>query len=157
LRGEPEVARRCYLEACLIDPADIDWDHMKDGELLKLKDQLVETFDVNEMLAYEWVPSYAYIQGLFKSKMIRLNDELKKFVDEYLALRKVYSEKPAPELESKLFIRAIVLCDNEPFMKLIKGINFADIRRQMKEMNPSLFSRYIKHIESRNREKGRPS
>jgi len=157
LRGEPEVARRCYLEACLIEPADIDWDHMKDGELLKLKDQLVETFDVNEMLASEWFPSYAYIQGLFKSKMIRLNDELKKFVDEYLALRKVYSEKPAPELESKLFIRAIVLCDNEPFMKLIKGINFADIRRQMKEMNPSLFSRYIKHIESRNREKGRPS
>jgi len=96
-------------------------------------------------------------RGYSNLKMIRLNDELKKFVDEYLALRKVYSEKPAPELESKLFIRAIVLCDNEPFMKLIKGINFADIRRQMKEMNPSLFSRYIKHIESRNREKGRPS
>jgi len=42
-------------------------------------------------------------------------------------------------LESKLFIRAIVLCDNEPFMKLIRGIDFADIRRQMKEMNPSCF------------------
>lgn len=154
LRGEPEVARRCYLEACLIDPADIDWDHMKDRELLKLKGQLVETFDMNETLAFEWFSSYAYIQGFFKSKMIRLNDELKIFVDEYLALRKAYLKEPTPALESKLFIRAIVLCDNEPFMKLIKGINFADIRRQMKEMNPSLFSGYMKHIESKNRQKG---
>jgi len=154
LRGEPDVARRCYLEACLIDPADIDWNHMKDGELLKLKDQLVETFDMNETSAYEWFPSYAYIQGLFKPKMIRLNDELKKFVEEYLALRKAYSKGPTSDLESKLFIRAIVLCDNELFMKLIKGIDFADIRRQMKDMNPSLFSGYMKHIESRNQEKG---
>jgi len=82
------------------------------------------------------------------------DDELKRFVGEYLALRKVYSKEPTPVLGSKLFIRAIVLCDNESFMKLVRGIDFIDIRRQMKEINPSLFSRYMKHIESRNRVKG---
>jgi tetratricopeptide (TPR) repeat protein len=149
LRDEPEVARRCYLEACLINPADIDWDHMKDGNLLKLKDQLVETFDMNETLASEWLPSYACIQGLFKPKMIKFNEELKKFVYEYLALRKTYLKEPTPDLEPRLFIRAIILCDNEPFMKLIKGIDFIDVRRRMKDINPSLFSEYLKYVEKR--------
>ena len=151
--GVPTVARKCYLEACLIDPAHMDWDHVKDKELLKLRDQLIETFDMDNSLAAEWLPSYAYIQGFFKPKAIRLNEELKRFVDEYLVLRKAYLKEPTSDLEAKLFIRAIILCDNEPFMKLVKGIDFIDIRRQMKEMNPSLFSRYMKYIESRNRQK----
>ena len=151
--GDPTVARKCYLEACLINPAHMDWDHVKDKELLKLRDQLIETFDMDNSLAAEWLPNYAYIQGLFKPKAIRLNEELKKFVDEYLALRKAYLKEPTSDLKAKLFIRAIILCDNEPFMKLVKGIDFIDIRRQMKEMNPSLFSRYMKHIESKNRQK----
>lgn len=82
-----------------------------------MKDQLVETLDMDEMLVSEWLPSYAYIQGLFRPKMIRLNDELKKFVDEYLALRKAYSKEPTPDLGAKLFIRAIILCDYEAHRK----------------------------------------
>lgn len=42
LRGETDVARRCYSEACLIDPGGIDWAHMKDGALAELRDQLKE-------------------------------------------------------------------------------------------------------------------
>jgi len=132
----------------------MDWNHVKDNELLKLRDPLIKTSDMDNSLAVEWLPSYAYIQELFKPKAIRLNEELKKFVDEYLALRKAYLKEPTSDLEAKLFIRAIILCDNEPFMKLIRGIDFIDIRRQMEEMNPSLFSRYMKRIESRNRQKG---
>jgi hypothetical protein len=154
LRGDPATARKCYLEACLIGAADIDWGHVKDKEMLNLREQLIETFDMNDTLATEWLPSYAYIGGLFKPKMIRHNEELKKFVDEYLTLWKAYLKEPASNLEPKLFIRAIVLCDNEPFMKLVKGIDFVNIRRQMKEINPSLFSGYMKHIKGRNREKG---
>jgi hypothetical protein len=37
LRGEPIVARRCYREACLIDPAAIDWRHIEDTDLKQLK------------------------------------------------------------------------------------------------------------------------
>lgn len=154
LRGQADIARQCYLEACLNSPSDMDWGHVKDKQLLKLRDQLIETFDMNESLASEWLPSYAYIQGLFKPKAIRLNEELKKFVGEYMALRKAYLKEPTPDLEPKLFIRAIILCDNETFMKLIKGIDFIDVRRQMKDMNSSLFSRYMKYIESRNQHKG---
>ena len=148
LRGDPVVARYCYLEACLISPAEIDWDHVKDKEIRDLREQLIETFDMNKSLATEWLPSYAYIQGLFRPKSIKINEGLKEFVDEYLALKKAYLKEQTSELRAKLFIRGIILCDNEPFLRLIKKIDFVDIRRQMKEMNPSLFSRYMKCIES---------
>jgi len=36
LRGEQKVARRCYREACLIDPVGIDWRHLQDEELKEL-------------------------------------------------------------------------------------------------------------------------
>lgn len=149
-RGDPVVARYCYLEACLIGPAEIDWDHVKDKEIRDLREQLIETFDMNKSLATEWLPSYAYIQGLFRPKSIKINEGLKEFVDEYLSLKKAYLKEQTSELKAKLFIRGIILCDNEPFLRLIKKIDFVDIRRQMKEMNPSLFSRYMKCIESRN-------
>lgn len=37
LRGDTEVARRCYLEACLVNPAGVDWGHVKDEALLSLR------------------------------------------------------------------------------------------------------------------------
>ena len=149
LRKEQDVARRCYLEACLIDPAGIDWGQIKDKELLKRIDHLIKTFDMSKSSATEWFPSYACIQGLFKPKMIKFNEGLQEFVDEYLALQKVYLKEPASNMEPKLFFRAIVLCDNEPFMRLIRGIDFIDIRRRMKDINPSLFSEYLKYVGKR--------
>ena len=153
LRGEPNVARQCYLEACLIGPVNIDWDHMKDSELLKLSDQLVERYNLNNSLAVEWLPSYAYIEGLFKPKMIKLNQGVKEFVDEYLGLRKAFFKEQTPDLKAKLFLRGIILCDNEPLLRFVKRISFVDVRRQMKDMNPALFSRYLKLIEGRNPDK----
>ena len=153
LRGEPDVARQCYLEACLIEPACMDWGHMKDGDLLKLRDLLIEKYNMDNSLDLEWLPSYAYIQGLFKPKTIKLNEGLKEFVEEYLKLQKVYFKEQTSDLKAKLFIRSIVLCDNEPFLKFIKGIDFIDIRRQMKEANPSLFAKYLRNIKSNNRDK----
>jgi len=150
LKGDADVARRCYLEACLIDPAGMDWGHLKDRELVKLRDHLIKTLDMDKSSAVEWLPGYACVRGLFAIKIIRLREELKEFVDEYIALQKAYSREPSPALEARLFIRAIILCDNEPFMKLIKGIDFIDVRRQMKKVNPSLFSEYLKYVENRN-------
>ncbi|MBW2632114.1 MAG: hypothetical protein JRC90_10245 [Deltaproteobacteria bacterium] len=149
LRGEPDVARRCYLEACLIDPAGMDWDHVKDRELVELKDHLIETLDMDELSAVKWMPGYACVRGLFAMKTIRLREEIKGFVDEYIALQKVYYRERSPALEAGLFIRAIILCDNESIMKLVKGINFIDVRRQMKETNPSLFSEYLRYVEGK--------
>ena len=42
LKGDREAARRCYMEACLIDPAAIDWRHIEDSELKQLKEDIEE-------------------------------------------------------------------------------------------------------------------
>jgi tetratricopeptide (TPR) repeat protein len=133
LRGEPgdtSASRQCYLEAYLIDPAGIDWCHLKDSALLELRDQIIEEYNLEDSLVLEWLPSYAYIEEIFKPKTIKLNNGLKEFVDEYLNM---------------------ILCDNEESLKFIKSIDFMDIRRLMKDINPGLFRRYLKWLESRNR------
>jgi len=149
LRGEPEVARRCYLEALLADAGSIDWNYLKDEELANLREELIEAFDMNEPLAAEWLSTHAFIRGLLQSRTLRLREEMKYFVDEYQELRKAYSREPDPRLGAKLFIRSIILCDNEPFIKLIKGIELVEIRKKMKEIDPELFSQYMKCINSR--------
>ena len=149
LQGEKAVAGQCYFEACLIDPDMIDWNHMKDANLAALRNHLMETDEANGSSDAAWLPCHAYLQGLLKPKTIRLKDELKRFVDEYLALRKTYAKQPTPQIEPKMFITAIVLCDNQAVLKLIKGVDFIEIRKHMKELNPSLFARYMKYIEKR--------
>jgi hypothetical protein len=90
-----------------------------------------------------------YIQGLFGPKILKLNEGIKEFVDEYLGLRKAFFKEPTLELRAKLFFRAIILCDNEPVLRFIKRINFIAVRRNMKEFNGVLFSRYLKRVEAR--------
>ncbi len=46
LRGDYEVARRCYREACLIDPAGIDWRHLQDVDLKELKQDILFEYDL---------------------------------------------------------------------------------------------------------------
>ncbi len=149
LRDEPDVARRCYLEALLADAGSIDWNYLKDDELANLRAELVEAFDMNEPLAAEWLPAHAFIRGLLQSKGLRLREEMKRFVDEYQALRKAYSRESEPRLGAKLFIRSIILCDNEAFIKLIKGMELVEIRKKMKEIDSGLFSQYMKCIKNR--------
>ena len=154
LRGDAGVARQCYREACLIDPSSVDWGHVKDTALLELKDQIVKELGLGQSLALEWLPSYAYIKGLFKTKMTKLNQGVKESVDEYLALRKAFFKKETPSLKAKLFFRGIMLCDNEPLLRFVKKISFIDVRRLMQEVNPALFSQYLKFIEGRDQHRG---
>jgi len=154
LRGDADVARQCYREACLIDPAGIDWGHIKDKALLQLRDQLIKEYSLDNSLPLEWLPSYAYIQGLFKPKIIKLNHGIKELVDEYLDLRKAFFKEETPDLKAKLFFRGMILCDNEPLLRFVNRISFIEVRRLMKELNPGLFPRYLKLVESRNRRKG---
>ena len=146
LRGEPDVARQCYREACLIDPGGIDWLHMKDKALVELREQLVKQVNSDDTLALEWLPSHAYIQGLFRPKIIKLNQGIREFVYDYIDLRKAFLKQQTPGLKANLFFRAIILCDNEPLLRFVKRISFIDVRRQMKDVNPSLFSRYLELV-----------
>lgn len=149
LRGETDVARQVYLAACLIDPETVDWDHLQDGALRKLLAELAEEEGCGEALSRQWLPSYAYVRGLFGPKKIRLKDEFVAFVDDYLELKKACANLPSPAQCTKLFLKGIVLCDNELFLRLIKGIDFAEVRREMKTANAPLFTAYLRHIEHR--------
>lgn len=149
LRGETAVARRVYLEACLIDPVTVDWDHLRDETLRNLRAELAEEEGSGRATSLRWLPSHAYVRGLFGPKRIRFLEEFKTFADGYLELRKSRKNTSSPELDAKLFLKGIILCDNEPFMRLIKSIDFAEVRRDMKAANPSLFAAYLKQIESR--------
>lgn len=151
MRGDQEVARRLYLEACLIDPMALDWRHLRDEQLKDLLENLPEEYDCDPSLAREWLPAYAYIRGFFKPKQIRAWEEFQAFTGGYLALRKVTLETPSPSLTAKMFFKAIVLCDHEPFLRMFQGINFAEIRQEMKTANPLLFAEYLKQIADRRR------
>ncbi|MCG6534797.1 MAG: hypothetical protein L7F78_08925 [Syntrophales bacterium LBB04] len=151
MRGDREVARQVYFMACLIDPVVIDWNHLRDDQLKDLLERLPEEYDCDPSLACEWLPAYAYVQGIFRPKQIRLWEEFKTFTEGYFELKKTIRKTPSPSLTAKLFLRGIILCDNEIFMKKIKGIDFAEVRREMKEANASLFAAYLKQIDLRRR------
>jgi hypothetical protein len=111
--------------------------------------ELAEDEGCGEALSRQWLPSHAYVRGLFAPKKIRLKDEFKTVVESYLALKKSYLSDPSPALGAQLFLKGIVLCDNEPFLRLIKGIDFTDVRREMKAVNAPLFAAYLRRIERR--------
>jgi len=149
LRGDTDVARQVYLAACLIDPETVDWDHLQDGALRELHAELAEEEGCGEALWQQWLPSHAYVRGLFGPKKIRLKDEFVAFVGDYLDLKKAYDHTPSAAQAARLFLKGIVLCDNEPSLRLIKGIDFAEVRREMKAVNAPLFTAYLRRIEHR--------
>jgi tetratricopeptide (TPR) repeat protein len=146
MRGDREVARQVYFEACLIDPLALDWNHLQDTELQDRLEWIQEEYGFEPSLARAWLPACAYVRGLFKPKQIRRWEDFKAFVNGYLELKKTALKAPSPLLEAKLFLNGLVLCDNEPFLRMFKGIDFAEVRREMKAANPIIFAEYLKHI-----------
>ena len=146
LRGEPLVARRCYREACFIDPAAIDWRHLQDADLKELKQDILLEYDFDPEPALEWLPSHARIEGLFERKVVRLHDGLKEMVDDYLALEKAWSKQNSPRAAAKLFLRGVVLCENVENLKFIKKIDLIQVRRMMKKANADLFEEFLERV-----------
>jgi tetratricopeptide (TPR) repeat protein len=143
LRGDPRVARQCYREACFIDPAGMDWRHLKDEELIELKQDLLLEYGLNPDLALSWLPSHARITGIFEHKAMRIHDGMKELVTDYLALRKKAAKKKSPVLSAKLFFRGLILCENKESLKFIKTIDLIDVRAAMKQANPELFAEFL--------------
>jgi tetratricopeptide (TPR) repeat protein len=146
LRGDVRVARQCYREACLIDPAGIDWRHLQDEDLKELKENLLLDYGSNLGLALAWLPGHARITGLFERKVVRLHDGLKELVDEYLALAKSLAKNEDPTLRAKLFFRGMILCENRESLKFIKKIDMIQVRRMMQQANPDLFAEFLEKI-----------
>ncbi|MBN1382949.1 MAG: hypothetical protein JXA41_14860 [Deltaproteobacteria bacterium] len=149
LRGDPPYARKYYLEAFLLDPLSVDWCHFKDGDLLALKRCIEDDEQFEPEVAAHWLPSYAYVQGIFGAKIIQQLDVIRGLVQDYTNLVGNNNDSVSPENCAKIFIRSIILCDNEPFLKMVKYIDFAEIRWRMREINPHLFSDYLKCIEKK--------
>jgi tetratricopeptide (TPR) repeat protein len=146
LRGDVRVARQCYREACLIDPAAIDWRHLQDEDLKELKQDLLLDYGSNPDLAVAWLPSHARITGLFERKMVRVHDGLKELVDDYLTLVKSLAKKENYLLTAKLFFTGMILCENQESLKFIKKIDLIQVRRMMKQANPDLFAEFMERI-----------
>jgi len=146
LSGKPAVARLCYREGCLIDPASIDWRHVPDEDLKELKLDISFKYGFDSALTLAWLPSHARIEGIFERKVIRLHDGLKEMVHDYLALNKAISRDESPCLRAKLFFRGIILCENRESLKFIKKIDLIDVRRMMKQANPDLFEEFLERI-----------
>jgi tetratricopeptide (TPR) repeat protein len=151
LRGDSTVARNCYLEALLIDPDALDWRSCQDAALLELKRRLQEEQHLDPVAAAHWLSSHAYVEGLFLPKQIKQLDTLKTFIGDYLQMERRYEREATADLGACLFIRAIILCDNEAFLRIVKGIDYADVRLRMKAINAPLFDAYMNYLKNRAR------
>ena len=145
-RGNKKTARVMYFEACLIAPCSIDWPHIRDDELGKLLETLPREYGWTPSIACEWLPACAYVRGLFEPKALRTIEEINTFTEGYLEIQKAFRKNPGPILAARIFTKGIVLCDNEPFLTGTKGIDFAEIRKDMKSASPELFGEYLKEI-----------
>jgi hypothetical protein len=149
--GSRDSARQVYFEACLVAPCAVDWRHLCDEELKGLLEILPDVYGWEPAMACEWLPACAYIRGIFKPKRIRALEEMRAFTESYRDVRKAFSDPSNPVLAARLFTKGIVLCDNEPFLRNVRGIDFADIRRDMKSAEPRLFAEYMKELDRRRR------
>ena len=146
LRGEVKVARQCYREGCLIDPAALDWRYLKDDELKDLLHDLQLLYGFDEALAAAWLPSHARVAGLFERKTLRFNNGLKELVNDYHARQKALTKRADPVKAAELFFRGIILCENEESLRLVKKVDLIQIRRLMKQTNPDLFAEFLAKV-----------
>lgn len=147
LRKDVKTARQCYREACLIDPAGMDWRHLQDKKLQELKQDLRLHYGSDSGLLLAWLPSHARIIGLFERRPVRVNDGMKEIVEDYLAMEKDFSAQEVPLTAARLFFRGIILCENQENLRFIKRIDVIQIRRMMKKANPHLFEDFLEGIE----------
>ena len=134
------------MEAFLIDPAAIDWRHLRNADLRQMKQDILFLYDSDPELALEWLPSHARIEGLFERREVRLNNGLKELVDDYLAVEKAWLKENSPRFAARVFLRGIVLSENLENLKFIKKIDPLQVRRTMKKANPDLFEEFLERV-----------
>jgi tetratricopeptide (TPR) repeat protein len=148
LQGQTKAARQCYREACLIDPAAIDWRHVRDTHLQELRQELLLIHGSDPELAVAWLPSHGRMDGLFERREVRLHDGLKEMVEDYLLLNKAFLKEKSALLGAKLFYKGMVLCENEESLRFVKKVDLVQVRRMMKQANPDLFADFLEWIEA---------
>ena len=146
LRGDAKIARQCYREACLIDPAAISWQDLRDNELKDLLHDLQLLYNFDEVLAAAWLPSHARVAGIFERKVVGLDDGLEELVNDYLARQKALAGQSDPVKAAELFFRGMILCENEESLRFAKKVDPIKVRRLMKLINPDLFAEFLARV-----------
>ncbi|MCI4626981.1 MAG: hypothetical protein L3V56_13630 [Candidatus Magnetoovum sp. WYHC-5] len=140
LEGRTTEAALCYREAFELSPEVIDITHIKDRRVIALMEE------VNTLVADSymwWVISYGCVEEVFPYKTIKLLEDLRAYVDEFITLQKEYRKAVTPCLSAKLFYKCIVLSHNNSHLRHIKTVELSIVRALMKEINPQLFHKYM--------------
>jgi tetratricopeptide (TPR) repeat protein len=144
--GNIQTAGQCYFQACLIEPAALDWRHMQNHEILLLRQELMDDYDTN---GEAWIAVQAYLRGMISPRPIEQKQKLAELVERYLENEKDYIQNRQTHTAAQIFLIGIVLCAHEHFLSQIKCPDFAAIRAGMKEINPTLFEQYLQTIGKR--------
>lgn len=146
LGGNVNTAGQCNFQACLIDPDALDWRHMKNHELLLLRQELIEDHDDHDANGEAWIAVQAYLHGIIFFRLTDQKLKLLELIERYLERERAYIENRQPQTAAQIFLIGIVLCAHEPLLRQIKGADFAAVRARMKDINPTLFEQYLQTI-----------
>ena len=149
LRGNIRTAGQCYFQACLIDPAALDWRHIQNHELLLLRQESMEDRNDHDTNGEAWIAVQAYLCGMIFPRPMEQKQKLAELVERYLEKERAYIENRQAKTAAQIFLIGIVLCAHEPFLCQIEGADFAAIRARMKDINPTLFEQYLRAVEKR--------
>jgi tetratricopeptide (TPR) repeat protein len=147
--GNIHAASRCYFDACLIDPAALDWRHLQNRELISLQEELSDDRDRPETDRVAWVAVVACLRGIISPHPIDRPQKFTALVERYLDMEKTFIQTHDPRTAARLFLIGMVLCGHEPLLRHIKGVDLASIRTRMKDVNASLFEQYLQTVERR--------
>lgn len=146
LNGSLHAAGQSYFQAFLVNPAAVDWRHLRHRELLSLRRELMEESADPEKPDLVWLPVHAYLRKMIFPRPINQKQILAELARRYLEYEKAYLTNPQEETGARIFLVGIVLCQYEPLLWQIQGVDLASIRLQMKNIHPEIFQVYLQTI-----------
>jgi tetratricopeptide (TPR) repeat protein len=141
LRGDVKNSRICYREAFEANPCEVDVDSISDGAVRDLLNHVKKDASNGDYM--DWVVIYGCIEKVFPYKIIKILDDLRLYVNEFINIEKDYRKGNAEALKPKLFYKCMVLAESSQYLKHIRSVDFIKIRALMKEINIDMFKIYM--------------
>ncbi|MBF0517250.1 MAG: hypothetical protein HQK97_09065 [Nitrospirae bacterium] len=135
LKGDVQNSRICYREAFETNPNEVDIDSISDSAVVDLLKRDASNKD--------WIVSYGCIEKVFPYKIIKILDDLRLYVNEFLKMEKDYRKEGNAALAPKLFYKCMVLAESGQYLKHIRSVEFIKVRALMRQLNPWLFEIYM--------------
>jgi tetratricopeptide (TPR) repeat protein len=139
-RGEIEEARHYYVEAIQADPNGIDTKSLLDEDTRAL---VLGTY-IPEGLGGIWAASVGHILMVFPPPLFRDSNEVMAFFKTFNGLRSDLGKDDSDETPGRVFYHALVMVENEPLFRVLKGADMMELRKLMRTINPALYRFYTK-------------